>query len=177
MLTRNAAAMAVVRVAHPTFRGAHDGVAFAAHAAFVCAGYSLFSVGPDALIDPSHSGNEEVDIDGWNSMERCYAFIYNKEEKGKTKRVQMGCLAIGDLLAIDVQDLEVQDKPLYSVQICVKEFFSEENPKNYGDMYKNFAGLIETISSNVLSKLDGSTDAVAAKKNDAESSSSMQRLG
>lgn len=57
----------------------------------------------------------------------------------------------------------------------MKEFFSEENPKNYGDMYNNFSGLIENINSNVLSKLDGSADAVAAKKTNAESSSSMQR--
>jgi hypothetical protein len=60
--------------------------------------------------------------------------------------------------------------------ICsMKDFFSEENPKNYGDMYKNFTGLIETINSNVLFKLDGSADAAAAKKTDSESSSSMQR--
>ncbi|KAK3125306.1 hypothetical protein QOZ80_7BG0603020 [Eleusine coracana subsp. coracana] len=173
-MVTDAAAMAVVRAARPTFRGAHDGVAFAAHAAFLAAGYSLCAVGPAALTDPPPSGDEEVGIDCWNSMENCYAFLYNKEEKGKKKRVLVKCLVIGDLLAIDVLDLEAQDKAPYNVQINIEDFFSEKNPKNYGDMYKNFAGLIENINSNVLSKLDGSADAVAAKKTDAESSSSMQ---
>jgi hypothetical protein len=65
----------------------------------------------------------------------------------------------------------------------VKDFFSEEQPKNYGDMYKNFAGLIETVNSNVLCKLDGKdggdvagkTPDATAKNTDAESSSSMHR--
>lgn len=65
----------------------------------------------------------------------------------------------------------------------MKDFFSEEQPKNYGDMYKNFAGLIETVNSNVLCKLDGKDDGAVAGKNpdaaakntDAESSSSIHR--
>jgi hypothetical protein len=64
--------------------------------------------------------------------------------------------------------------------ICsVKDFFVEEQPKNYGDMYKNFTSLIETVNSNVLCKLDGdgsgaeaakSTAAAAAKNSDGRSS-------
>jgi proteasome inhibitor subunit 1 (PI31) len=173
-MVTDAAAMAVVRAARPAFRGAHDGVAFAAHAAFLAAGYSLCAVGPAALTDPPPSGDDEVGIDGWNSMENCYAFLYYKEEKGKKKLVLVKCLVIGDLLVIDVLDLEAQEKAPYNVQINVKDFFLEENPKNYGDMYNNFTGLIETINSNVLFKLDGSADAAAAKKTDSESSSSMQ---
>ncbi|CAN6211912.1 unnamed protein product [Urochloa humidicola] len=180
-MVTDAAAMAVVRAARPTLRGAHDGVAFASHAAFLAAGYSLCAVGTDALADPLPSGEEEVGIDGWNSMENCYAFLYSKEEKGKKKRVLVKCLVIGELLAIDVLDLEALDKGPYNVQINVKDFFSEEQPKNYGDMYKNFAGLIETVNSNVLCKLDGKDDGAVAGKNpddkdkhpSAESSSSI----
>ncbi|CAL5086288.1 unnamed protein product [Urochloa decumbens] len=180
-MVTDAAAMAVVRAARPALRGAHDGVAFAAHASFLAAGYSLCAVGPDALTDPPPSGEEEVGIDGWNSMENCYAFLYSKEEKGKKKRVLVKCLVIGELLAIDVLDLEAQDKGPYNIQINVKDFFSEEQPKNYGDMYKNFAGLIETVNSNVLCKLDGKDDGAVAGKNpeakdknpSAESSSSI----
>ncbi|KAL6864999.1 hypothetical protein ACP4OV_016150 [Aristida adscensionis] len=173
-MVTEAAAMAVVRAARPALRGAHDGVAFAAHAAFLAAGYSLCAVGPPALADPTPSGDEEVGIDGWNSMENCYAFLYNKEEKGLKKRVLVKCLVIGDLLAIDVLDLEAQDKGPYNVQINVKDFFAEEQPKNYGDMYKNFAGLIETINSNVLCKLDGKDASAAADKSpDVQSSSSV----
>ncbi|TKW35194.1 hypothetical protein SEVIR_2G356100v4 [Setaria viridis] len=180
-MVTDAAAMAVVRAARPALRGAHDGVAFAAHAAFLAAGYSLCAVGPDALTDPPPSGDEEVGIDGWNSMENCYAFLYSKEEKGKKKRVLVKCLVIGELLAVDVLDLEAQDKGPYNIQINVKDFFSKEQPKNYGDMYKNFAGLTETVNSNVLCKLDGKDDGAVAGKNpdaaakntDAESSSSI----
>ncbi|OEL24691.1 putative proteasome inhibitor [Dichanthelium oligosanthes] len=181
-MVTDAAAMAVVRAARPALRGAHDGVAFAAHAAFLAAGYSLCAVGLDALADPPPSGEEEVGIDGWNSMENCYAFLYRKEEKGKKKRVLVKCLVIGELLAIDVLDLEAQDKGPYNIQINVKDFFSEEQAKNYGDMYKNFAGLIETVNSDVLCKLDGKDDGAVAGKNpdstaknpDAESSSSIR---
>ncbi|XP_062190198.1 probable proteasome inhibitor isoform X2 [Phragmites australis] len=173
-MVTDAAAMAVVRAARPALRGAHDGVAFAAHATFLAAGYSLCAVGPSALTDPPPSGEEEVGIDGWNSMENCYAFLYTKEENAKKKRVLVKCLVIGDLLAIDVLDLEAQHEGPYNIQINVKDFFSEEHPKNYGDMYKNFAGLIETVNSNVLSKLDGKDAGAAAAKNpDAESSSSI----
>lgn len=56
-MVTDAAAMAVVRAARPALRGAHDGVAFAAHAAFLAAGYSLCAVGPDALTDPPPSGS------------------------------------------------------------------------------------------------------------------------
>ena len=56
-------------------------------------------------------------IDGWNSMENCYAFLYSKEEKGKKKRVLVKCLVIGEVLAIDVLDLEAQDKGPYNIQI------------------------------------------------------------
>lgn len=50
-------------------------------------------------------------------------------------------------------------------------------------MYKNFAGLVETVNSNVLCKLDGEdagaeaakSAAAAAKNSDAERSSSLQR--
>ena len=63
----------------------------------------------------------------------------------------------------------------------MKDFFVEAQPKNYGDMYKNFASFIETVNSNVLCKLDGDDAAAeaaksaAAKNSDAERSSSIQR--
>lgn len=63
------------------------------------------------------SDDEEVGIDGWNSMEDCYAFLYSKEEKGKKKRVLVKCLVIGELLAIDVLDLEAQNEGPHNIQI------------------------------------------------------------
>ena len=56
----------------------------------------------------------------------------------------------------------------------MKDFFSEEQPKNYKDMYKNFTGFIDTVNSSLLVKLDGK-DSAAAQKPDVESSSSINR--
>ena len=56
----------------------------------------------------------------------------------------------------------------------VKDFFSEEQTNNYEDMYKNFTGFIDTLNLSLLVKLDGKFSG-AAKKPDAESSSSMNR--
>ncbi|KAI5011906.1 hypothetical protein ZWY2020_024040 [Hordeum vulgare] len=171
-MVTDAAAMAVVKAARPVFRGAHDGVAFATNAAFLAAGYSLCAVGPAALTDPLPAVDDEVGIDGWNSMDNCYAFLYSKEEEGKKKRILVKCLVIDDFLAIDALDLEAQHKEPCNVQINVKDFFSEEQPKNYKDMYKNFAGFINTLNSSLLVELDGK-DAAAAQKPDVESSSSI----
>lgn len=38
--------MAVLRASRPTFRNAHDKVAFAVHSSFLAAGFSLLAVGP-----------------------------------------------------------------------------------------------------------------------------------
>lgn len=171
-MVTDAAALAVVKAARPVFRGAHDGVAFATNAAFLAAGYSLCAVGPAALTDPLPAVDDEVGIDGWNSMDNCYAFLYSKEEEGKKKRILVKCLVIDDFLAIDALDLEAQHKEPCNVQINVKDFFSEEQPKNYKDMYKNFAGFINTLNSSLLVELDGK-DAAAAQKPDVESSSSI----
>ena len=61
----------------------------------------------------------------------------------------------------------------------MKDFFSEEQPKNYGDMYKNFSVLIENVNSKLLPKLDAKDAAknpdTTSKKTDAESSLSLHR--
>ena len=45
--------------------------------------------------------DEEVGIDGWNTMDNCYAFLYSKVEEGKKRRILVKCLVIDDFLAID----------------------------------------------------------------------------
>jgi len=62
-------------------------------------------------------GDQEVGIDGWNSMENIYAFLYSKEEKETKNRVLVKCLVTGESLAIDLQDLEAQDKDPYNILI------------------------------------------------------------
>ncbi|XP_044952419.1 probable proteasome inhibitor [Hordeum vulgare subsp. vulgare] len=170
------AVMAVVRAARPVFCCAHDGVAFAANAAFLADGYSLCAVGPAALINPRPAEEEEVGIDGWNSMDNIYAFLYYKEDDGKKKFILMKCVVIADFLAIDALDLEAQHEGRFIVQINVKDFYSEEQHKNYKDMYKNFVCLINILNTTLLVEL-GRKDTTAVQIPDVENSSSMSSSG
>uniref|UniRef100_A0A453MXH7 PI31 proteasome regulator N-terminal domain-containing protein n=1 Tax=Aegilops tauschii subsp. strangulata TaxID=200361 RepID=A0A453MXH7_AEGTS len=169
------AAMAVVRAARPFFRSAHDGLAFAANAAFLADGYSLCAVGRSALFDPLPA-DEEVGIEGWNSMDNCYAFLYSKdEEEGKKKCIFMKCVVIADFLAIDAMDLEAQHEEPFHVQINVKDFFSEVQTRNYKDLYKSFTDFINILNLSLLAELNGK-DAAASQNPNAESSSSINSL-
>jgi len=58
-----------------------------------------------------------VGTDGWNSMENIYAFLYSKEEKETKNHVLVKCLVTSESLAIDLQDLEAQDKDPYNILI------------------------------------------------------------
>ncbi|KAJ1700798.1 hypothetical protein LUZ63_000577 [Rhynchospora breviuscula] len=150
------AAMAVLRASRPTFRNAHDKVAFAVHSAFLATGFSLVAVGPATNSDDLSSHVDEVGIDGWNEMEDRYGFLYVKEEKGRKMRILVKALVIGDKLPIDVVDLDEQKELLhldFSVDDHVAE--GEAQPKNYGDMYKNFKGLVESVNSAIMKKLEG----------------------
>ncbi|KAJ4745373.1 Proteasome inhibitor-like protein [Rhynchospora pubera] len=150
------AAMAVLKASRPTFRNAHDKVAFAVHSAFLVSGFSLVAVGPATNSDDLSSLVDEVGIDGWNEMEDRYGFLYVKEEKGRKMRILVKALVIGDKLPIDVVDLDEQKELLhldFSVDDHVAE--GEAQPKNYGEMYKNFKGLVESVNSAILKKLEG----------------------
>ncbi|XBH76169.1 hypothetical protein VPH35_102858 [Triticum aestivum] len=121
------ATMAVVRAARPVFISAHDGIAFAANAAFLADGYSLCTAGPAALMDRLPADEVEVGFEGWNSMYNCYAFLYSKEEEGKKKCILMECLRIADFLAINARDLEARHKKPCNVHI---NLFAELNGKD-----------------------------------------------
>ena len=56
----------------------------------------------------------------------------------------------------------------------MKDFFSEEQPKNYKDLYKNFPDFINILNLSLLAELNGK-DAAAAQNPNAESSSSINR--
>lgn len=60
---------------------------------------------------------EEVGIDGWNEPEDAYAFVYTKTDDGSKNIVLVKCLPIGDLLAVDVLDLNEQQKEPLNIQI------------------------------------------------------------
>ncbi|KAF7035299.1 hypothetical protein CFC21_046209 [Triticum aestivum] len=170
------AAMAVVRAARPVFISAHDGIAFAANAAFLADGYSICAAGPAALMDRLPADEVEVGFEGWNSMYNCYAFLYSKEEEGRKKCILMECLGIADFLAINARDLEAQHKKPCNVDINVKDFFSEEQIRNYKDLHKNFTDFINILNLSLLAELNGK-DAAAAQNPNVESSSSINSSG
>ncbi|KAL5972863.1 hypothetical protein ACLOJK_039669 [Asimina triloba] len=112
--------MAVIRASRPSFRKPHDKVAFAVHASFLCAGYTLAAAGNSAFsysVTPSSSELGEVGIDGWNDLEDCYGFVYTKAENGTKKWVLVKCLVMGDDLLIDALPLTEDQKQPYNLQI------------------------------------------------------------
>ncbi|OAY63634.1 putative proteasome inhibitor [Ananas comosus] len=177
-MATESSAMAVIRASRPFFRNSHDKVAFAVHASFLAAGYSLAAAGKSAFTDHLPSGEEEVGIDGWNELEDRYAFVYFKNEKGVKKRVLVKCLAIGDKLAVDVLNLEGEQKEPLHLQINVKDYLSDDGvdqPRNYGDMYKDLKGFVESLKSSVLDKLeDGYERKLNAKVETSSSSRSYE---
>ncbi|XP_078437377.1 putative proteasome inhibitor isoform X2 [Wolffia australiana] len=145
--------MAVIRASRPIFRNSHDKAAFALHAAFMAAGYSLTATGKPALAGTPPQGVEEVGIEGWNDLENSYGFVY---AKGKTSTVLVKCLPVGDVLAVDALILESDQKEPFNLQINVKEFVSDEavSGGNYERVYRNFNRLVESFNSGILNELE-----------------------
>ena len=56
----------------------------------------------------------------------------------------------------------------------MKDFFSEEQTRNYKDLYKNFTDFINILNLSLLAELNG-MDTAAAQNPNAESSSSINR--
>ncbi|OVA17754.1 Fbxo7/PI31 domain [Macleaya cordata] len=152
------AVMAVIRASRPTFRNPHDKVAFAVHAVFLASGYSLTATGPPAFSDTvlSSPPSGEVGIDGWNQTEDCYGFVYSKNDQDSKNTVLVKCLVMGDHLVIDAISSKTQDKEPISVQINVKDYDGANGSTNFADQYKNFAKLVTTLNSGIVSKMGDS---------------------
>ncbi|KAF8395185.1 hypothetical protein HHK36_019127 [Tetracentron sinense] len=148
--------MAVIRASRPSFRNAHDKVAFAVHASFLASGYPLTATGPPAFFENALSSPslDEVGIDKWNETDDCYAFIYSNPEKG-SKKVLVKCLVMGDNLLIDALT-EGDGEPLH-LEIKVEDFNDGGNEStNYSAQYKNLKKLIRNLDAKILAKLDDS---------------------
>uniref|UniRef100_A0A0D6R5R3 PI31 proteasome regulator N-terminal domain-containing protein n=1 Tax=Araucaria cunninghamii TaxID=56994 RepID=A0A0D6R5R3_ARACU len=163
------AVLAVIRASRPSFRNPHDKIAFAVHACFLAAGYSLTATGSQAeeASQPSSSGNEEVGIEGWNQLEDSYAFCYIKSEKGETKYVIVKCLVMGDLLIVDAVLLGAKGNPEpYNLEINVKDYTNESAVRNnYAGQYKDFPSLVEKINSGIVSRLENFLEKGSASAN------------
>ncbi|KAJ6849347.1 putative proteasome inhibitor isoform X1 [Iris pallida] len=138
--------MAVIRASRPSFRSPSDKVAFAVHAAFMAAGYSLVATGRNAFADDLPSDGEEVGIEGWNELDDNYGFVYSKSENGSKKSVLVKCLAIGDALVVDVLNMKEENKEPLHLQINVKDH-TVDGTSNYREMFKNLRGFLESVNA------------------------------
>ncbi|WOK96439.1 putative proteasome inhibitor [Canna indica] len=163
--------MAVIRASRPSFRNPHDKVAFAVHASFLAAEFSLIATGSRALSDNPPTDGEEVGIDGWNELEDAYAFVYTKTVKGSKKAVLVKCLPIGDLLAVDVLNLNESQEEPFHLQIKINDYLSDvaDRTSNYAQLYKNLKGLIDSLDSGVVSKLEPKIESSSSTRSDARS--------
>ncbi|KAF8402998.1 hypothetical protein HHK36_011092 [Tetracentron sinense] len=154
-MVTDSSVMAVIRASRPSFRNAHDKVAFAVHASFLASGYLLTATGPPAYSENALSSpsSDEVGIDKWNETEDCYAFIYSNPEKG-SKKVLVKCLVMGSNLLIDVLR-EGDGEPLH-LEINVEDYNGGDQSNNYSAQYKNLEKLVRKLDAEILSKLDGS---------------------
>jgi proteasome inhibitor subunit 1 (PI31) len=107
------AVLGVIRAARPHLKNAMERVAFAVHAAFLAAGYSLVATGTNANSSSGIGEETEVGVDGWDVMDGAYAFCYSgNNELGLSKSVTVKCLAVGDSLMIDAISSDV-DNPVH----------------------------------------------------------------
>ncbi|XP_057511908.1 probable proteasome inhibitor isoform X2 [Actinidia eriantha] len=143
--------MGVIRASRPSFRNAHDKVAFAVHASFLASGYSLLATGPPAFANDalSSSSTDEVGIDNWNESGDDYAFLYSN-----SKKVLVKCLAMNDKLLVDALG-DGDSKPLY-LEINVEDYVTEHDT-DYSSKYNNFSKLVSIIDREILSKLNGTS--------------------
>ncbi|OIT39139.1 PREDICTED: probable proteasome inhibitor [Nicotiana attenuata] len=148
--------MAVIRASRPTFRQAHDKVAFAVHAAFLASGFVLHATGPSASTDDalSSSSTDEVGIDHWNESEDSYAFVYSKPEKS-SKKVLVKCLAMNNKLLIDTLR-DGDNEPLH-LELSVEDYIVKDGGTNYNAQFKNLGKLVGELNKEVLSKYSGSS--------------------
>ncbi|KAA8516363.1 hypothetical protein F0562_016656 [Nyssa sinensis] len=153
--------MAVIRASRPSFRNAHDKIAFAVHSSFLASGYVLNATGPAAFSDNalSSTSTDEVGIDGWNEFGEYYGFVYSKPDKG-SKKVLVKCLPMNDKLLVDALS-DGDSEPLH-LEIDVGDYVGEEESSSCSSQFKNLGKLVSTLDKEILSKLNGSSTAVSS---------------
>ncbi|KAG0631517.1 hypothetical protein M758_1G260200 [Ceratodon purpureus] len=148
------AVLGVIRASRATLRSTVDRAAFAVHAAFLAAGYSLVATGNKANSTTS-SGREdesEVGIDGWDEMNGAYAFRYSGT--GQTDllpTVTVKCMAMGDSLMVDAVGKD-SDTPVH-VEIKASRYAVDGDAGPYNQQYTNLEGLVNLVNSSILGKL------------------------
>ncbi|KAJ7549841.1 hypothetical protein O6H91_07G071800 [Diphasiastrum complanatum] len=150
------AVLAVIRASRPSFKSAHDRVAFAVHATFLASGYSLIATGSRALSASSELKDDEISCEGWNDMEDAYVFRYAGTHPDMWKAIEVKGTPLGDMLMVDAAPIgskgEETSQPCH-LAIKVTDFASEVEAKSYVQQYKSLEGLVNLISSSLVDKL------------------------
>ncbi|KAK8951360.1 putative proteasome inhibitor [Platanthera zijinensis] len=155
-MTSDGSVMVVIRASRPTFRNHHDKIAFAIHATFLAAGFSLTAVGRRALDNNPPIEGEEVGIEGWNELDDAYGFVYSKSENGSKKAILVKCIPLEEYLMVDVVELINEQKEPFHLQINTKDYLTEDvgQQTSYVEMYKNLQGLVRSLDTDILEKLE-----------------------
>eukprot|EP00899_Mesostigma_viride_P002873 jgi/Mesvir1/12587/Mv10335-RA.1 len=180
------AVLAVIRAARPNFRSRHDKLAFAIHACYSCEGLRLVALG-DAGVEEAQRRSEtgasleEVSLEGWNSDDDSYAFLYEPESDYKKKgHILVKCLVMGSQLVAHGLALQksasssAQSLP-QAVELSVDEFASDEKDLTKG--YVNFDKLVQTIKSRLVDPVLGPATGTSqpGKQNEQERARSPPR--
>lgn len=157
--------MGVIRAARPTFRNAHDKIAFAVHSSFLASGFILHATGPSAFTDDAlySSSTDEVGIEHWNELDDDYGFVYSNSEKG-SKKILVKCVAMNDKLIVDA--LREGDSDPAHIELNVKDYVADEGGNNYTSMFKDFKKLVADIDKEILCKYNGSRAAGLSTQKD-----------
>ncbi|XP_073127765.1 probable proteasome inhibitor [Henckelia pumila] len=155
--------MLVIRAARPEFLNNQDKAAFAVHAAFMAAGYTLHSTGLPAFesrILDSCSVTDEVGWEKWNELLDYYGFLYSHPKQAAgSKRVLMKILVIKKKMYVDVLKQGDSEQP-HHLEFDILEYVEEvcsEYTNNYASQFKNLSELVAHVNTELLSKLDGSS--------------------
>eukprot|EP00271_Cylindrocystis_brebissonii_P018354 TRINITY_DN5147_c0_g2_i1.p1 TRINITY_DN5147_c0_g2~~TRINITY_DN5147_c0_g2_i1.p1 ORF type:complete len:323 (+),score=59.89 TRINITY_DN5147_c0_g2_i1:247-1215(+) len=168
MAPEPATILALIQAAHPSFRNAHDAVAYVVHAGLVASGLRLIAVGAQAESQASTAAPDgrlpDSSIEGWNDGdEGVYSFRYQAGEeaisagKGAADRpftVVLKALALGDLLLIDVaregEAASGDTAPLHS-EIRVAEFAVIDGAPSpiYARQFGNLEGLLACLNRDI----------------------------
>ncbi|XP_027352081.1 probable proteasome inhibitor isoform X2 [Abrus precatorius] len=167
--------LAVIRASRPTFRNQNDKIAFAVHSTFLASGYVLTATGPQALSDAAFSdpSNDEVPVDHWNELNDEYAFVYANPEKG-SKKVLVKCLVMNDKLLVHA--LSEESSEPFHLEINVGDYAGEDGGSNYSQHFKNLEKLVKKLDEDILSKLDGSSNAGSSNRSSETSHRTRQEI-
>lgn len=170
--------LGVIRASRPSLRTPIDRVAFAVHAAFLSAGYSLVATGIKANSSSGRDGEEpEVGIDGWDEMNGAYAFRYSGSgQPDLLPTVTVKCMAMGDSLMVDAVSSD-SDTPVHT-EIKASLYAADGDVGPYNQQYTNLEGLVNLVNSSILGKISPKKEktlAATPKSTDNEQSGEARR--